>query len=135
TGALGEGHRILIEPAIKLENGKLIRPDLVVCKSDSIISVVEMKYVPRGRPCSEPDLIKLRSIADAKELTIVHERYRGPRTAIHRFALHPKAVYALAAIGAHPPDLPTAGLVPERFMHLAAVTSSHDKAIIWKAKK
>lgn len=128
VNVLGSNYTVLIEPVVKLRDDRLIRPDIVICKAGWVVSVVELKYLPRGKPSPASDLSKLKDMEDSENISIMHQRYRGPHTGIDRFTLHSKAVYAWASISGRPPALPESGQVPRRYIHLAAVTDRNTGA-------
>ena len=46
----GVKRRVFIEPMMRLQTGRRVHPDLLICNRSSIIGVVELKYQPKMRP-------------------------------------------------------------------------------------
>lgn len=130
NNSLADGHKIFIEPAIRLPEGRTIRPDLVICNPRHVVGVVEIKYLPRGRAAAAEDIQKLCDIAAASDVKVTHDRYKGPKTKTLPLAVHANTVYAWAAITAHAPDTSWFDVHPGRFVPLIAVTSSDEDAFV-----
>jgi len=92
--------RIFIEPRLSQAGVKGSRyPDVVICHSEQIIGVVELKYQPRGRPTYEKDLNTLRWIAENHEqIKVSNDRYFGPPAKARVFSLAPDAVLCWAGV-------------------------------------
>ncbi len=69
---------VFVEPRVSLgADGDVRYPDLVVCNRRSVIAVIELKFVPRGRPDSRKDLETLGHFASGSEIEVASERYLG----------------------------------------------------------
>ena len=71
--------RVFVEPCISTgqELGPLY-PDVVICNSQEIIGVIELKYLPRTQPKYEKDLNTLKYVASkGRRLTITNNRFLG----------------------------------------------------------
>ncbi|CAD6514473.1 hypothetical protein ACFQ3P_04635 [Paraburkholderia sabiae] len=90
--------RIFVEPTVQLPKGRLIRPDVVICNAREAICFLELKYVPRGRPCTAKDMQSISSIARAEGITVKLDRYRGPDLPSMSFNVSKTALFAWAAI-------------------------------------
>ncbi len=90
--------RIFIEPLLSFSD-KRRHPDIVICNSQSIIAIIELKYLPRGRPSYKKDLETLEiAVKNKKELTISNDRFRGKRSDDKKYTLAPDAVLCWAAV-------------------------------------
>ena len=75
---LPENMRLFIEPTIKVNGNEKIRPDIVVCNKRNIISIIEIKYLPRGKPKYEKDIKSLATISAQREnISIENHRFQG----------------------------------------------------------
>ncbi len=75
---LPENMRLFIEPTIHLNGNEKIRPDIVVCNKKNIISIIEIKYIPRGNPKHEKDINSLAKISAQREnIYIENHRFQG----------------------------------------------------------
>jgi hypothetical protein len=70
--------KLFIEPNIQTNCGQTRFPDVVICNSQKVIGIVELKYTPRGRPNTEKDLETL-SLITSESFEISNERYHGPQ--------------------------------------------------------
>ena len=70
--------RVFIEPNIQTNCGKTRFPDVVICNSQKVIGIVELKYTPRGRPSTAKDLETL-SLTTNEPFEIKNDRYHGPQ--------------------------------------------------------
>ena len=74
--------QLFIEPSMKIKiDGKVkkVVPDIVVCNTREIISVIEIKYLPRGKANYKNDVRKLSHISKniGKKICIANDRFRG----------------------------------------------------------
>lgn len=78
---LPKNRRLFIEPNISIRVGdRLIKliPDIVVCNTREVISVIELKYLPRTLPIYNKDIKSLSLIAENRhQITIANDRFRG----------------------------------------------------------
>jgi len=90
--------RALIEPCIKAD-GERFYPDVLICNARKVIGIVELKYLPRGRPKVGKDLASLKKLAfDVSSLTVRHDRYRGEHSRKHNYAIADDAILCWAGI-------------------------------------
>ncbi len=125
--------RIFVEPTICLPSGETRYPDLLICNSQRVIGVVELKYAPRAIPEYEKDfdtLAKIGSLGSA--LTISNERFRGvpePK----RFSIAEDAILCWAAVHCDKmfkPDRAEIIALGNRFLELRAITGETDVQIV-----
>lgn len=92
--------RIFVEPSVRVESPKIYKkPDLLICNKDSIIGMVELKYVPRGRPTYMKDLETLNVLAEHRlKFTVSNDRYLGPYKGAREYILAKDAVLCWAAV-------------------------------------
>ena len=87
-----------VEPTVKLSDGRLIRPDMMICNAREVICVLELKYAPRGIADTTKDMRSISSIARASELSVALERYRGPELPRLSFNVSRTVLFAWAGI-------------------------------------
>jgi hypothetical protein len=92
--------RIFVEPSVRVEIPKIYKkPDLLICNQHSIIGMVELKYVPRGRPSYMKDLETLNVLAEHRlKFMVSNERYLGPHKGAREYVLAKDAVLCWAAV-------------------------------------
>lgn len=100
----GMRRRIFVEPAIRLRDGSLIRPDIVVCGSIEVICFLELKYAPRGKASTAKDMRSISAIARSEGISISLERYRGPELPPMEFQVSKTVLFAWAGIHAGSTD-------------------------------
>lgn len=112
---LPHNRRTFIEPRIFSESRKApprLYPDLVVCNSNKVIAVVEIKYTPRVDPQYEKDRETLGWISDHRStLYVVNSRYRGDTSMRQRFDFADDVLFVWASIH----RLPTTALNAKEF--------------------
>ena len=95
-----KARRLFIEPKLtfpSLSSGR--HPDIVICNTKQIVGIVEIKYVPRGRPSYVKDLETLRqAIDEPTELKLSNDRYRGIVSSNKSYALAKDAVLCWAGV-------------------------------------
>lgn len=104
---LQENRRVFTEPTLSVDGRKII-PDLVVCNSRSVIAVIELKYLPRGRPRYAKDIQNLALLAEHREKVVMSDaRFRGVghRVKAYPFARH--ILFVWAGVHARAKALPT----------------------------
>jgi hypothetical protein len=80
---------------------KKLIPDIVVCNTKEVISVIELKYLPRVQPRYEKDLQSLALIAENKNMiSIANERFRGPEKDSTRYWLSKNILFVWAGVHA-----------------------------------
>ena len=97
--------RIFVEPHVAATDGELGRsgksswyPDVVICDSQKIIGVVELKYLPRSRPKWRKDIHTLQFIASHPGgLAIANDRFLG-EASVRNYPLVPNAVLCWASV-------------------------------------
>lgn len=123
--------RMFIEPSMVIVNtnteGKqrIVRvPDLVICNSTEIIGIMEIKYLPRGKPNYKKDLETLAWIAEhGSEMAVANYRFRGNIADAHAYKMSRSVIYAWG--GVHCDDnfsLPIPERIRGNFLELHAVT-------------
>jgi hypothetical protein len=119
--------RIFVEPSFRDPEGRICSPDIVICNTQHIIGVIELKYQPRVRPSYEKDIGTLKWFAECvSDLEVSNERYLGVETSISKqYSLAPDAILCWAGVyKGLPVDLEAESKVfGKRFFCLHAVTS------------
>jgi hypothetical protein len=127
----GGNRGFFIEPGLSFSGKAKSRrhPDIVICDKKIIIGVIEIKYAPRGKPASkayEKDLETLQLVANADELWLSNDRFRGIATRNTKYRLAKDAVLCWAGIYAGEEidmqDDIGNGHFRERFLQLSALT-------------
>lgn len=120
---------------------KKIIPDIVVCNTREVISVIELKYSPRVRPTYRKDLQNLALIADNKnEISIANERFRGPEKDSSQYWLSKNILFVWAGVHAEEKSgVDCLYSAPYRslddcYIELHAVTNSNSKPNIYMRK-
>lgn len=96
--------RLFIEPTFTASDGTTRIPDIVICNSQRIIGVVELKYMPRAAPDYEKDLRTLKWFCSAPPpITLSNERYRGvDEKKVKAYELASDAILCWAGVYAEP---------------------------------
>ena len=119
--------QMFIEPTVKLPDGSIIRPDMMICNAREVICVLELKYVPRGSADTTKDMHSISSIARASELSVALERYRGPDLPRPPFEVSRTVLFAWAGVhcgGTEPaPEWKDPAFAEHFFLELHAVTT------------
>ena len=99
---LSKNRRLFIEPrmTIQTKNGKRkIYPDIVVCNTKQVISVIELKYLPRTNPRYKKDLKKLALIAKKRnKISIANVRFLGTEKDSKEYTLSSNILFVWAGI-------------------------------------
>ncbi len=99
---LGANRRLFIEPCVSAKEGgtaKRVYPDIVICNSQKVIAVIELKYLPRGRPSYLKDLRSLDFLAQKRKgITIANSRYNGPAVDSKEYGLSGKILFVWAGV-------------------------------------
>jgi hypothetical protein len=133
--------RVFIEPAVASHpDNKRRYPDIVICNSQRIIGVVELKYLPRGKAKFAKDIETLKFVAKHHaDLIIRNDRFRGVATGNHQYSLAPDAVLCWAGVyGGDRVDLKlhVSDLMRPSFLQLDAITQSEQHPSVFpKLKK
>jgi hypothetical protein len=133
-----KSRRLFIEPhlpGIKTDAAGCY-PDVVICNTQRIIGVVELKYLPRARPGKgkDKDLQTLTAIAEASgEIELANDRYWGTSNA-RKYPLADDAVLCWAGVYTGE-RLKLALDLDENckhpFLQLDAITREDDEPIIY----
>lgn len=127
--------RIFIEPNIVTNCGKNRFPDVVICNSQKVIGIVELKYTPRGKPGIAKDLETLGFGAN-ESLEIVNKRYHGPKKDdLKNYTVATDAVLCWAGIYKGEridlKSIATEQRFQDRFLQMHGVTNKNDSPKIW----
>lgn len=127
--------RIFIEPNMQTSCSQTRFPDVVICNSQKIIGIVELKYTPRGRPNTAKDLETL-SLTTSESFEIKNERYHGPKNKLLKnFSVANDAIMCWAAIYTGERIDLTASAKErkfgDRFLQLHGLTNSKAHPEIW----
>ncbi|MCG7946626.1 MAG: hypothetical protein N0C84_09840 [Candidatus Thiodiazotropha taylori] len=99
---LGANRRLFIEPRVSAkEEGetKTVYPDIVVCNTKEVIAVVELKYLPRGKPSYLKDVRNLDFLARKREgITVANSRYSGPEVDSKEYTLSKNILFVWAGV-------------------------------------
>lgn len=91
--------RLFIEPNLRTATSESRFPDVVICNSKHVIGIVELKYVPRGRPDIAKDIATLEfAVLHGEKLTIANERFLGVHKDARAYPLASDAVLCWAGI-------------------------------------
>jgi len=97
-----KNRRLFIEPGISLRTKggvKKLIPDIVVCNKKEVISVIELKYLPRAQPKYKKDINSLALIAENRhQITIANERFRGAEKDGNIYALSKNILFVWAGV-------------------------------------
>ncbi|MBN4078549.1 hypothetical protein JYT96_00920 [Gammaproteobacteria bacterium AH-315-C21] len=104
--AISKNRRLFIEPGISIktnEGHKKIIPDIVVCNTKEVISVIELKYLPRAQPKYKKDVESLSLIAENRcQLEIANNRFRGVEKDAIKYSLSKNILFVWAGVCRHP---------------------------------
>jgi hypothetical protein len=131
-------HRIFIEPRLSPDGGTTsLFPDLVICNSQRVIAVIELKYQPRVKPSIIKDLNSLTALANTDDIALTADRYAGPRSKSRSYELNNNVLYVWAGIHRPTPEdligvspITCPELLEGRFLCLRAVTSRDAAPVI-----
>ncbi len=128
--------------SIKTKRGiKKIIPDIVVCNSKEVISVIELKYSPRAQPKYKKDIESLALIAENRnQISIANERFRGTEKDGAQYALSKNILFVWAGVHAREKSeinkLYSAGheSLNGCYLQLHAETKTNSKPTVFKRK-
>jgi hypothetical protein len=131
----GVQRRIFVEPRISTKGAPgSVYPDIVVCNTRQIISVIELKYLPRSRPMYRKDLQSLATVAgNAGGVILSNNRYLGIEIKNHPYTLATDAVLCWGGVYRGRQFDLADEISPElksRFLQLNALTSDGHQPII-----
>ena len=96
--------RLFIEPTLIMESGKKVRPDIIICNSRNIISIMEIKYLPRAKPIYKNDINKLAAVAESGQsghaISIANNRFLGINKDNTQYKLPKTVLYVWVGIHA-----------------------------------
>lgn len=130
----GRRRRLFVEPCFVAADGTQRMPDLVVCNSQRIIGVVELKFRPRSVAHFRKDLSTLRWFASAPDaVRVANSRYRGEDEAsLPAYSLAPDAVLCWAGVytGSRLEIEQEAADLGRRFLSLHAITRRDEAPLL-----
>jgi len=101
---LGTNRRLFIEPCMTIRHRGAIKrlyPDILVCNSCEVISVIELKYLPRATPQFTKDLNTFDLISTHRSsIKITNERFRGKMTDDMKYSLSKSILFVWAGVHA-----------------------------------
>jgi hypothetical protein len=103
---LPEQFRMFVEPKIRVKKkDRSLIPDIVICNTTRVICVVEIKYLPRGKPAYNKDIESLAMLARHRgSLCVSNSRYRGPAGDPKEYEFHDKLLCVWAGVHRPPKD-------------------------------
>ena len=105
---LQKNRRLFIEPSLTIRSKgevKILMPDIVVCNSREVISIVELKYLPRGRPRYSKDIKNMDLIARNRNgVAISNARFRGNVMDGNQYRLSKNILFVWAGVHIHERD-------------------------------
>ena len=101
---LPKNRRLFIEPAIRFHGAtgpQTLIPDIVVCNSQKIIAVIELKYTPRAAAKYQKDMRSLAAIAENRDqVEIANDRYRGSLADARTYSLAKHVMFVWGGVHA-----------------------------------
>ncbi len=102
--SLPKTRRLFIEPTLIVRTpagNRRITPDIVICNTREVISIIELKYLPRAAPRYDKDLDSLATIArERRKISISNSRYRGPKGEPTEYSLSKSVLFVWAGVHA-----------------------------------
>jgi hypothetical protein len=93
-----ETRRMFIEPGMKSESDTRY-PDIVICNTEKVIAIIELKYTPRAIPNWQSDLETFDWVVKhLGEITVSNKRFRGAAVDDHEYKLADDLVFVWAGI-------------------------------------
>jgi len=141
---LSKNRRLFIEPGMSMQTKdglKKLIPDIVVCNTKEVISVIELKYLPRAQPKYKKDIESLALIAqNRQQISIANDRFRGAERDAKKYALSKNILFVWA--GVHAKESQESGLLfsvgsdalQNCFLQLHAETHPKQKPKIYQRK-
>jgi hypothetical protein len=97
--------RLFIEPPIKIHKSdgrNNVYPDIVICNTREVISVIELKYIPRGKPRYKKDIETLSFISRHRnKLSIANSRFRGQEKDNKQYTFSKNILFVWAGVHFH----------------------------------
>ena len=138
---LPSNRRLFIEPPMRIwaRGGyNKVYPDIVICSKKEVISVIELKYLPRAQPKYEKDIDTMALISrKRKQVSISNSRFRGSEVDSRDYTLSNNILFVWAGIHATPKKEITRLYSSKYksldgcFVQLHAETQHDDKPIIY----
>ena len=101
-----KSRRMFIEPSVTIDDKKKKKkftPDLVICNSESVIAIIEMKYLPRAKPATVKDMETLKCLSKYRDqIVIKNSRFRGTGKSPREFRLGDKVHFVWAGVHSLP---------------------------------
>ena len=139
---LSKNRRLFLEPGITIrtQNGpKKLFPDIVVCNSREVVSVIELKYLPRAQPRYKKDMETLSLIAENRQQVIIaNDRFRGAEKDSNKYALSKNILFVWAGVHAKEKvETNTLFSLSHKaldgcYLQLHAVTESNSKPMVFQ---
>ena len=100
--SLPKDRGILVEPSLNI-NGQIVIPDIVITWLGKVVSVIELKYKPKGSPTYQKDITNMALIAGQREgLRLDHHRLVGVENVTVTYDMSPSILFVWAGI--HRPE-------------------------------
>lgn len=93
-----ETRRMFIEPGMKSGTDGTRFPDIVICNTEKVIAIIELKYTPRAIPNWKEDLGTFDWIHAHRDISISNKRFRGAAVDEREYPLDPDLVFVWAGI-------------------------------------
>ena len=90
---------VFCEPLIDCGRDGCLIPDIVITRAQSVIAIVELKFVPHGYPVYELDLRKLSILAKCEDAFTLRLEPTTGCFSVEMFTINPECILAFAAIG------------------------------------
>ena len=104
NASLPKTQRLFIEPSLTIRGRSGVRrilPDIVICNTREVISVIELKYQPRAKPKYIKDIESLSTIAaKRKQIAISNIRFRGSERDSTVYSLSENILFVWAGVHA-----------------------------------
>lgn len=92
--------RMFIEPSLNVLD-KCRYPDIVICNTREIIAIIELKYLPRGKPTWSKDITTFHWLDENKKnVSITNTRFRGIEADKRTYSLAKNVLYVWAGVHA-----------------------------------
>lgn len=114
--------RMFIEPRMCDSQGQVRYPDIVICNSKEVIGILELKYLPRGRPNWEKDVDTFHWIvANQRHIVISNDRFRGVAADDRVYSLSKDVLYVWGSVHGKLADKLVLNIEPELRSHFLAL--------------
>jgi len=96
--------RLFIEPSVTIRSRSSIKrivPDIVICNTKEVISIIELKYLPRAQPKYRKDIENLAAIArHRRQISIANDRFKGSEKDATVYSLSERILFVWAGVHA-----------------------------------